>query len=149
VYLVNPTASNLDLAGAKVVNQCASVFLVSTLPRALAHGAPCDVLNAAADAAVEPISVFPALKVVFDSSEPQQRRCQAIEYLARCEVTVSPDMLRRLLECEDGTVARYSLGLADSGPGEQDALSVAEGCAHVNDPLFRAELDLLKQLSSR
>jgi hypothetical protein len=115
----------------------------------MAHSVPFEVLDAAARSTEQTVSVFSWLRIGFDSTEPPQRRCHAIEQLAKHDVTVSPILLRRLLECQDGTVARYALGLADIDAGERSVLSIAEGCLHAGDHLFKAELDLLKQLSHR
>ena len=120
-FIVGPE-ENSTVTGAKSIRQCASVFLISTLPKALA-GDVSKTLNAAADRLPAPDGgILDAVRVLSRSKgEPLSRR-DAIERVDATGATLGTEQIKKLLADEDASVAKHALSLVYCSPHAADLL---------------------------
>ena len=86
------------------------------------------------------------LRRATDENEQTERRCEAIEQLDQQSVTLDEHFIRELLSSNDGTVARYTLGLLATSPARETLLTTALQSPHATDNSFAEELTYLKQM---
>jgi len=141
-FIVSPR-ENPTVTGAKSIRQCASVFLISTLPKALA-GDVSKALNAAADRL--PASdggILDAVRILSRSEgEPLSRR-DAIERVDATGATLGTEQIEKLLADEDASVAKHALFLVYDSPHAADLLKAARKSPHSEDEAYGADLALL------
>lgn len=146
VFLVNPGGNSLGIDNVKTIAQTASEFLISTLPAGLTHADPLAFLGNVSGA-VSPTkgsSILDLLRIVLNVDEGTERRCRALDNLDQRSVTLDEALIRKLISGEDGTVARYALGLVATAPARDRLLGAASESPHAQDKAFAEELALLR-----
>lgn len=147
VFIINPGGDSLDVNHAKPIAQPASQFLISTLPAALSHTDPRTILANTTDVPKKrEASMLGLLRRATDENEQTERRCEAIEQLDQQSVTLDEHFIRELLSSNDGTVARYTLGLLATSLARETLLTTALQSPHATDNSFAEELTYLKQM---
>ncbi len=148
VFVVTPHGESLGVPRAKPLKAWASDFLVSTLPAALSSSNPVSVLGSCSEHHPERQGVLEFLKIALDAHQSRERRCEALETLDQQATSISAHTINELLEDEDGTVARYALGLVSTSHDVGRLLEAAHRCRHAADASFKEELHLLEQIAS-
>ena len=147
VFMVNPSGKSIGLDGVYTIAQAASQFLISTLPTALFDSEPLAILKRASETPeTKDSSVLGLVKMALSVQEDTERRCQAIENLDERSVTLDEHLISKLLSDENGTVARYALGLVYTSPARDHLLGLAVKSPHASDSAFAEELTLLKKM---
>jgi len=145
VFIVNPSGKSLGLDGVHTIAQTASQFLISTLPTALSESTPLESLKRASEIPeTKDSGILALVRIALDSQEDTERRCQAIENLDQRSVALDEHLMSKLLSDNNGTVARYALGLVPSSPARDRLIDVALKSPHASDNAFEEELTLLK-----
>jgi hypothetical protein len=146
LFIADPTGETFGVAEALAIRQCASTFLVSTLPNALASKDPIASLRASADEPGKeaPEGILQHLRGALDGDLPANLRCKALEALDTREVTLDSELMSQLLEDPDPQVARYSLGLVSPSTRAQSLLQLASASRHANNGAFAEDLELLR-----
>jgi hypothetical protein len=89
-------------------------------------------------------SILDLLRIVLNVDEGTERRCRALDNLDQRSVTLDEALIRKLISGEDGTVARYALGLVATAPARDRLLGAASESPHAQDKAFAEELALLR-----
>ena len=143
-FIVNPDC-HVRVDSARLIQQPASAFLVSTLPNALT-GNPKEILEAAETSPSHDLGVLDAVRQLSNPTAQAQLRRDAIERLDASGSTLEADHVRLLLSDPDPTVARYALSLVYSSSHVGELLEAAETSLHADDQAYRADLTLLRQM---
>jgi hypothetical protein len=143
VFLVNPRGATYGINGVKAIKQCASTFLIATLPNALIGANPAVALASVTESA-EKRGTLTATIQALDVDAAVDVRCHALEQLDEMSVTLDPFLLRQLLTDKNATVARYTLGLISLSSDRINLIEQAAATPHANDPAFRDDLQLLR-----
>jgi len=148
VYVVNRSGRSAAIPeAARVIQQTASKFLVSTLPKYLRQDDP-DYLNSeCGESTTVGEGVLDAMLNAFDSSADTSKRCKAIESLAESGIALSSRKLEMLLRTDDPDVSKFALGLLADSPDKQELLEIAKDLVSERKPDFASELALLESLS--
>jgi hypothetical protein len=146
VFIVNPAGDTFALENAKAIKQCASTFLMATLPHALMAKDPTAALASIATEASEDRGVLVAVRQALDAGASVDIRCRALEQLDDMGTTLDHFLLRKLLADRNTTVARYTLGLISLSERRLDLVEEAAATPHANDPAFSEDLELLRQM---
>ncbi|MCY4239937.1 MAG: SIR2 family protein [Rhodospirillaceae bacterium] len=144
-FIVDPK-ENPTVAGAQSIRQCASMFLISTLPKALT-GDVSKALNAVADRLPAPDGgILDAVRILSRSEgEPLSRR-DAIERVDATGATLGIEQIEKLLADEDASVAKHALSLVYGSPHVADLLKAARKSPHSEDKAYGADLALLMKM---
>lgn len=146
VFLVNPAGDAYGIELGTVITQCASTFLISTLPNALLSADPISTLRSVVLIAEADVGVMGLVRRSLDPDLPTDNRCRALEELDEKGLTLAPLQLKQLLHDTDPTVARYALGLL-SGSADRVALfEAAAATPHASQVAFREDLDMLRTI---
>jgi len=146
VFVVSPSGDTYALEKVRAIKQCASTFLIATLPHALMATDPAAALASITTEANDDRGVLVAIRQALEADIAVDIRCRALEQLDEMGATLDPFLLRQLLADHDATVARYALGLISLSA---DRLKLAEEAAatpHASEPAFREDIQLLRQL---
>ena len=144
-FIVNPDG-DVAVDGATAIQQCASTFLLSTLPNALAGDSEkCLRASTRNSAGVDP-GVLGAVRELSNPGSETRIRREAIEKLDATGATLEAEQVRQLLADDDPSVARYALSLVYGSSQVGDLLEVAESSRHAKDKAYQADLALLRQL---
>ena len=146
VFVVNPAGDTYGLENAKGIKQCASTFLIATLPNALIASDPADALASLTDQTSDDKGVLIAVRQALEKDATTEFRCRALEELDEMGLTLDPFLLRRLLADGDATVARYALGLISVSLDRRKLIQEAAAAPHASDPAFRDDLRLLRKM---
>ena len=148
-FIVNPDPS-VQVEGSTYINQCASTFLLSTLPDALASNPEERLFRAAREQSNGDHGVLGAARDLLDSDKETRVRCDAIELLDEMGATLNPTQLAILLRDDDLEVARYALSLVCGSSQSTDLLAKAQESQHAIAPAsaFREDLELLRSMVS-
>ena len=111
VFVVNPSVGDHGVHGADVIRECASTFLMSTLPNALASMGLVERLKRKAVGGAGAEGILRIVQELRNKDAEVRRRCEAAETLHEWKVTLTPDLIREVLDDPDERVARYGLGL--------------------------------------
>ena len=144
VFVVNPADSH-DLKHAHYIRQCASTFLITTLPNALLTPDPVATLKSVTVQLENETLTF--VSQALDTDETANLRTRAIEKLDSMEATLHPSLLRELLDDKDPSVAKYSLGLISLSADRDALIEEANNSPHTTDAAFLTDLELLKNMS--
>lgn len=146
-FIVNPDG-NAAVDGATAIQQCASTFLISTFPNALA-GDPEESLRVSAETSLAgDRGILELVRELSDSRSDTRVRCEAIERLDAMGATLEAEQVRQLLSDDDATVARYALSLVYGSNQVAGLLETAEHSRHSQDEAFLEDLALLRQLAN-
>ena len=146
VFVVNPTGENYGIEGVHTIRQCASTFLIATLPNALMSPSPPAALKAVAAQPGDYQGILNEVSRALDLGVTTDLRCLALEELDNMGATLDPSLLRQLLSDDDPRVARYSLGLISMSADRDALIKQAATTKHDNDPAFREDLQLLHEM---
>jgi hypothetical protein len=146
VILVNPGGDTYGLDGAKAIKQCASTFLIATLPNILMAPDPAAALASFASRSNDETGTLVALRLALDPEGSSDRRCRALEALDEMGAALDPFLLRQLLVDDDPRVARYTLSLISLSAACGTLIEEAAATAHANDPAFLEDLRLLRRM---
>ncbi|MCU7886216.1 MAG: SIR2 family protein [Candidatus Thiodiazotropha sp. (ex Lucinoma annulata)] len=146
VFLVTPEALDTELENIIHIKQCASTFLISTLPNALATDNIAAYLTTKSVSVLEDQGIFQTLISALNASLSPHLRCQALEELEDLELAPNIWVLENLLEDENPQVARYALGLLSHSPHGEILRDKAKTSAHKVDNSFLQDLKLLEEM---
>ncbi|MGE0683789.1 MAG: SIR2 family protein [Candidatus Binatia bacterium] len=147
VFIINPEGDRLGLDNAHPIAQPASQFLISTLPAALSSSElPKALMHISEGPVKSNPGILGLLRLALDPQEHTSRRCEVIEQLDEQSTTLDEHLIHKLLSDDDGTVARYALGLVATCPGQDALLTSTLASPHASDSAFAEELALLKQM---
>ena len=147
VFLVNPSGQNYGLRGVEVIKQCASSFLISSLPNSMMEPDLVAALSLHAKREGTGLGVLAMVKMALESAGNVETRCRDLEKLDELGLTLDPSLLRLLLEDPDPRVARYSLGLISLSRSRTTLLEVASKSSHTSEPAFLEDLRLVQMLA--
>ncbi len=133
VFLVTPEALDTELENIIHIKQCASTFLISTLPNALATDDIADYLTAKSVSVLDDQGIFRTLISALNTSLSPHLRCQALEELEDLELAPNIWVLENLLEDKNPQVARYALGLLSHSPHGKILRDNAKTSVHKAD----------------
>lgn len=147
VFVVNPGTDSPAIKGAMAIPQHASTFLISTLPNVLNSCNPIELLNEASKSSERTEQgIFDLVKTIADSGVEANTRCHAIEVLCERQLTLAPKLIEELLNDRDVMLGRYALGLVPFSSSCETLVEMATSSAHVSDPGFQQELDILRKV---
>jgi len=146
VFLVNPSGNTYELAGVRAIRQCASTFLIATLPLALAKPDVERALEAISTDSYAGKGILGATSRALDADATSELRCRALEELDDMGLTLDPFLLRQLLADDDAIVARYTLGLISRSSQASQLVAEASSTKHAEGAAFKADLQLLGQI---
>lgn len=147
VFIVNPDGNNHGIDGGYIISQHASTFLVSTLPNILLAPDPkAGLLEACDQTNTLEHGILSAVKDLLDSNVDASRRRLASDELFEAGATLAPDLISKVLNDSDPTLARYTLGLIPTSTARESLIEMAAKCPYKDDPAFREELDILGKL---
>lgn len=128
-FIVNPSGDTYGIGNVKAIKQCASTFLIATLPHALMTEDPAAALASIAIEANDNKGIFGAVRQALNAATAVEIRCRALEQLDEMGITLDPVLLRQLLRDHGTTVARYGTRthLAFSTPPRAGR----GGCSHA------------------
>ena len=86
------------------------------------------------------------VETLLDPRNATTQRCESVDELEQMASTLPPSTLRRLLDDDDSTVARYSLGLIPASPLVTELIDHASRSRHASDEDFRTDLGLLRRI---
>lgn len=150
VYVVSRSGrSDVIPESARVIQQSASKFLVSTLPRYFRQNDPNYLDRECDNSIVESKGVLQAMLNAFDSNADTSKRCDAIESLAKSRIALSRRNLEKLLRSKDPDVSKFALGLFSDSPDRKELLEIAQALVSERKADFASEMELLeKQLKT-
>jgi len=146
VFVVNPSGDTYALENVRAIKQCASTFLIATLPHALMATDPAAALASITTEANDDRGMLVAVRQALDADTAVDIRCRALEQLDEMDITLDPFLLRQLLADHDATVARYALGLISLSADCLKLVDEAAATPHASEPAFREDLQLLRQM---
>jgi len=146
VFVVNPSGDTYALENVRAIKQCASTFLIATLPHDLIATDPVAALASITTEANDDRGVLVAVRQALDGDTAVDIRCRALERLDEIGITLDPFLLRQLLADHDATVARYALGLISLSADRLKLIEVAAATPHASEPAFRDDLQLLREM---
>ena len=146
MFVVNPT-NRYGLERAHHISQCASTFLIATLPNALLTPDPVATLKAVTMQSEK--GTLTLVRQALDTDAPVNVRWRAIEELDSMGTTLHPSLLRELLADKDSSVARYSLGLMSLSADRDMLIEEAKNSPHATDAAFLGDLELLKNMAAQ
>ena len=149
VFVVSPAGETYGLDGVWPIKQCASTFLIATLPNALVATAPIEALKSVSARSSDDGGLLQKVRDALDANTPVELRCRAIEHLDEMEATLDLFLLRKLLADTDPRVARYSLGLMSLSAARDTLIEETEKTRHAQDPAFCEDLRLLREMVSK
>jgi hypothetical protein len=149
VFIVNPSGDTYGLERVRPIKQCASTFLIATLPNALLSPTPIDALELIATKSNDQKGLLPAVREALDTDAKADQRCLALEQLDDMEAALDPFLLRQLLRDSNPRVARYSLGLILLSHERNALIDAASTTSHTEDPAFREDFQLLRDLAQK
>ena len=147
VFLVAPGEFDMALENIVHVKQCASTFLISTLPNALASPSIETYLTDKSASLLENQGIFQTLISALNTNLSVHFRCQALEELEDLQVAPNIGVLESLLEDENAQVARYALGLLAHSPHCEMLRNKAKASVHKVDDSFLQDLKLLEEMA--
>jgi hypothetical protein len=147
LFIVNPEGATFGIENAKAVAQCASRFLISTLPDAYTKP---DVAAALIASSTEKkayrTGILHEVRQSLDPSISPSNRCTSLELLDSQSVVLPAPLLQKLIEDADASVARYALGLIPLSSSRRQLLHTATTSAHAGTSPFSDDLTLLKAM---
>lgn len=147
LFVVNPEGNSFGIDHAHAIAQPASQFLISTLPAALSHSEPTNILMEATENPGKMNSnVLQLLKIAMSAEEDVNRRCEAIEILDQESVVFDDHLVRALISNENANVSRYALGLVPGSSNRKALLTTGLESPHATDQAFADELEYLKKM---
>ena len=148
-FIVNPDPC-VQVKGATKINQCASTFLLSTLPNALASNLKESLLTAARKPVSGNRGILAAARDLLDPNKETRVRCDAIELLNEIGATLNPAQLEKLLSDDDLEVARYALSLVYGSSLASQLLTKAQESKHsiASATAYCEDLELLRSMVS-
>jgi hypothetical protein len=146
VFVVSPRGDSYGLTNVKAIKQCASTFLIATLPNALMASDPAGSLASVTTQANDDKGVLFAVRQALDEDAAADLRCRALEQLDEMGLTLDSFLLRRLLADQNTTVARYALGLISLSSERSKLIAEAAATPHAGEPAFRDDLQLLREM---
>ena len=146
VFVVNPSGDIYGLARVRGIKQCASTFLIATLPTALMASNPADALASLTDQASDDKGVLITVREALEVDAPTELRCRALDQLDEMGLTLDPFLLRQLLTDDTVTVARYALGLVAVSSDRLKLIEEASAAPHASETAFLEDLKLLRKM---
>lgn len=146
VFLVTPEEMNFELENIVHVKQCASTFLISTLPNALASDNIASYITSKSETILDDQGIFQALISSLNTSLNPQLRCQALDKIEDFEVAPNLWILENLLRDKNSQIARYALGLLTHSPHGTTLRNMAKTSVHKADNSFLQDVALLEQM---
>ena len=143
VFVVNPNVEGHGVDGAHMIEECASTFLMSTLPNALASGRAVDRLMTRVSDGGEDEGILRAVQELRNREVGVRRRCEAAEALHERKVTLAPGVIREVLDDPEEAVARYGLGLIPYSASWRDLIASAKRSRHWTQAAFQEEVAIL------
>ena len=149
VFIVNTNGNNQGVEDAYVITNHASTFLMSTLPNALLAANPVENLKDMSETITNrEAGILSTVKEVFDANLDVRRRCNALERLHSQKVTLSINLVRKVLNDSDATLARYALGLIPYSTSHNELIEIARRSRHYENAAFQDELSILGHVVS-
>ena len=150
VFIVNPVEDACEIEGARFIKQCASTFLIATLPNAFLTPDLISTLNAIVTQTQQnDKGLLSLVRTALEENAPAEQRCHALEQLDDAESPLDPYLLRKLLIDKNLNVARYSLGLISLSADRATLIEEAATTVHANNPAFREDLQLLQEIVAK
>lgn len=146
VFVVNPSGNTYDLERVQGVKQCASTFLIATLPAALTVSNPADALASLTDQTNDDKGILITVREALDVDATTEVRCRALDQLDEMGLILDVFLLRQLLADDDATVARYALGLVSVSSDPLKLIEEASAARHSSEPAFFDDLKLLREM---
>lgn len=146
LFVVNPSGETYGLENARAIKQCASTFLIATLPHALMDEDPVAALASITSGDNDDKGILFIVRQALDSDISADIRCRALEQLDEMGIPLDPFSLRQLLADRNAAVARYALGLISLSADRLKLVEEAGATSHINEPAFLEDLQLLRQM---
>lgn len=147
--LVSPDDHSRLPPDAVKVNQSASQFLISTLPRAMAVPTRDEFVQVLRQESGWSETVLDDLSAVRNGLLRTEDRCAAIDRLCEARMSLDEPQIEYLLKDPNDDIRKYALGLIPDSRDPASALATARLIGDsVEDAEFKNELELLIQLNS-
>lgn len=146
VFIVNPNGDTCGIKNARAITQCASAFLIATLPNAMMLSDPIGALSSVIESSSDGKGTLIAVRQALDVDQAAEIRCKALDQLDEMGLTLDPILLRQLLFDGQSAVARYALGLVSLSSSRLTLLDEAAVTPHAAEPAFRDDLQLLRDM---
>lgn len=130
-----------------VLKQCASRFLMSSLPAALRERDSCGLKARLESEPSETRSILAEFLVAADTERPLDERLSAIDTLCDRRMGCELSYVEILLRSPAPQIRKHALGLVLDSPDRSELVGVVRHLAENNgDPEFKKESELLKSL---
>ena len=146
VFVVDPNVGAHGVDGAHAIRECASTFLMSTLPNALASERLVDRLMTRVGVGDGGEGILDIVQELRNREAGVRRRCEAAETLHGRRVTLAPVVIREVLDDSDEMVARYGLGLVPYSAACGELIDSARRSRHWAHAAFREEVGVLERV---
>jgi len=135
---------------AKIITQCASMFIISTLPKFLRNGDVAELERMTAEETAQSDSIIEWLAQALDEKSDASDVCSSIENLVDRGVSVDLADLSRLLEHDIKAVREFAVALIQGSVDQAEAMEIGEKLSSESpEASFATEFRLLKELFSR
>jgi len=130
------------------LNLTSSQFLCSVLPSSISSSSGvdnfADRMEKYNDRVDNPESILSQVVLSYDEEVEPEKRCNAIESLAKMRLPLCDEEIKRLLEYDDKIVSKFALGLIPESPNKDSLTEYAEKLAQSEDSVgFAEEVRLL------
>ena len=155
VFVVTPDGESQPVAGASVLQETASEFLISTLPNAVASNNPVACLERRCRGGSgvggkrecgRDEGILRVVRLALDDGIDVVRRCAAVGQLVDRGATLQPTWVERLINEGDPALARHALGLIMGSSEDEKLMGVASESPHMGDRPFRDEFGMLREV---
>ncbi len=145
VFIVNPEGDNCGIPNATGISQCASRFLISTLPAAMKASDPAKELTKQSGS--DKTGMLIPFRNAMDVAALPSVRCAALDELTDREATFDHALLSKLIQDKNPTIARYALGLVLLSPDREPLTAEAEAL-HAEDKTFQDDFKMMKRIGT-
>ena len=155
MFIVTPDWELQVVDGAKVIQETASEFLISTLPNALRSNDPVACLGRRCRRVIQDgdkreavgcDGILPVVRVALDKGSNSGRRCGAVGQLVDEGATLPSKLVQTLLEEQEPAVARHALGLIVGSSEHGELMRLARESPHMEDRAFHDEYEMLSEV---
>ena len=154
VFIINPDRELPAVGGAKVIQETASDFLISTLPDALTSDDPVTSLKRRSHGGGDEgggretgpsDGIFRVVRAALDEEIYARHRCEAVGELVDRGATLPLEWVKRLISEDEPALARHALGLIMGASQYEELIRIARESPHMGDRTFHDEYGMLQQ----